>query len=172
MAIQFTGSVGTDPDTGKYEWTDVIFIDGDPVDSHITQFGGNVPPGSSDDIEIDGIQVTIANGYYDHFNIPVSIGSLLLESNSSLIQSTGSVRLSGTFINNGSYTSTAGALYVTDQIANAGLMTFGGWLSAVTDDNTFVLSGIGDLRLRGGYITGFGGESSVTDFYNMSTISG
>jgi VCBS repeat-containing protein len=28
------------------------------------------------------------------------------------------------------------------------------------------------MRLRGGYITGFGGQSSVTDFYNMSTISG
>ncbi|MFB2552526.1 beta strand repeat-containing protein [Ensifer soli] len=170
----FSGGAGTFRGEGKvFEWSDVIVvIENGAIVNYFTQFADDVFTNAGTDVEIGGFNVQLTQLAFKHFGYAVGVKDLLVSATSQFLQGAQNFTISGKLTNNG--LTTIGAMTtLTGAVENNHLMTVGEvFLKLRPVGGDFTLSGSGDMRLRGGYLTGEGGQSSVTDFFVSGRISG
>ncbi len=171
--VAFTGGAGTVVgNPGLFEWTDVIIVvENNVIVDFFTQFSGEARPGPGASVEIGAFNVRLSSLTYQHLGDPVGAGFLSLLAGGQLELAASGFKIEGGLSNSGSLTVSQIAT-IGGPISNGGLMTVTSFLQLEGDGGQTVLNGIGDMRLRGGFVTGFGGESSLNELNNQSRISG
>ncbi len=180
--VNFTGGAGPINGVGTvFEWSDVIVVvQNNVIVNYFTQFTGGALPNSGADVNVGSFDVQLSSLTYRHLGNAVGVNNLTLDGTAKFTQAATNFTVSGKLTNNGLANIFADTT-LTGQLENNNLMTVGTapdgrfnykYLKLTPVNGDFNLSGSGDIRLRDGFLTGQGGESSITNFINSSTITG